>query len=87
MLPVLCPPCFLTGYLDAKGEKKPALLLELVSMESKLVQPLPAKAAKEVCRQILRALAHCHAKGVVHRDIKVGLWGTFGGLGGELTMM
>ena len=32
---------------------------------------LSVSLARELTRQIARALAHCHAQGIVHRDVKL----------------
>jgi tRNA A-37 threonylcarbamoyl transferase component Bud32 len=47
-------------------------LLEGESLESRLrrAQRLPAAKAAEICGQVLLALRHAHAKGIIHRDIK-----------------
>ena len=38
---------------------------------------LPEKAAKALIKQVLTGLAHCHERGVVHRDLKVRMCESF----------
>ena len=62
----------LAGRVHINGVERPALLLRLVA-ETQLPRLLPEEATKRVIRSILKGLAHCHAKEIVHRDIKVGV--------------
>ena len=51
----------------------PYLVLELLHGESlarRLRRPLPLPVARAVMRQVAAALAHAHAEGVLHRDLK-----------------
>lgn len=43
-----------------------------VSLESKLLESgkLPLAQTRDIVRQILRALAHCHIQGITHRNLK-----------------
>lgn len=45
-------------------------LLEGEELSARLGKPLPPKHAVAVMVQILRALEHAHAQGVIHRDLK-----------------
>ena len=42
-------------------------------METQLPQLLTEEATKHVIRSILNGLAYCHAKQIVHHDLKVGV--------------
>jgi serine/threonine-protein kinase len=59
-----------TGFHD--GE--PYVVMELIGGEALIDMldrgPVPAPRAIEIVRQVLAALDHAHANGVVHRDIK-----------------
>ncbi len=68
----------IVAVLDASEDGgRPFLALELVrgrSLEERLEAdgPLPPDEAAVVLRDVARALAHAHAQGVVHRDVKPG---------------
>ena len=76
----------LVTILDAGiSDEQPFLVLELVgsSLSAALKQGgrgLPADRVRHIGAQIAAALAHCHAAGIVHRDVKPGniLLGTGG---------
>ena len=77
----------LVTILDAGiSDEHPFLVLELVvgsSLSTALKQSgrgLPADRVRHIGAQIAAALAHCHAAGIVHRDVKPGniLLGTGG---------
>ncbi|HET6581799.1 MAG TPA: serine/threonine-protein kinase, partial [Nannocystaceae bacterium] len=61
-----------TDYGSTEDEMKFMVmqLLEGNELGRMLGQPLPALRAIELVLQIVRALEHAHAQGVVHRDIK-----------------
>jgi serine/threonine protein kinase len=40
-------------------------------MEARNFQPVPEAEAKAIILQVLEAIAHCHSKGICHRDIKL----------------
>jgi tetratricopeptide (TPR) repeat protein len=62
------------GAAEASGgalvEGSPWLAMELARGE--LMGPLPWDSARPILADLLRALAHAHARGVVHRDLKPG---------------
>jgi serine/threonine protein kinase len=62
------------GELDLDGERVPWAALELGGENLRRhVQshgPLPSAQLLQVSLQMLEALAHIHARGIVHRDIK-----------------
>ena len=62
----------IVGLHDAgECEGSPFLVMELVEGESlRGAAPLPAADVVEIAIQLCRALAHAHARGVVHRDVK-----------------
>jgi serine/threonine protein kinase len=62
------------GYEDGRISY---LAMELVEGETLLAlikrlrpEPVPVDAALRIAEDLLRALAHAHAKGIIHRDIK-----------------
>ncbi len=63
----------LIGIYDyAEGDERPYLVMEYVAGET-LAARMARKAeidCKELARELLSALAHIHAAGIVHRDIK-----------------
>jgi serine/threonine-protein kinase len=65
----------LIGVYDyAEGDERPYLVMEYVPGEN-LAERVAAKAGidcERLARELLGALAHIHAAGIVHRDIKPG---------------
>jgi serine/threonine-protein kinase len=66
-----------TGEYDAGGHTVPFIVMELVDGQSlhariKRDGPLPVRDTVRVSRAVLGALAHAHARGLVHRDMKPG---------------
>jgi serine/threonine-protein kinase len=59
---------------DAAGVPVPYVVMELVdgrSLSATLADgPLPWPEAVRICAQVAAALAHAHARGIVHRDVK-----------------
>ena len=59
---------------DAAGAPVPYVVMELVdgrSLSATLADgPLPWPDAVRICAQVAAALAHAHAHGIVHRDVK-----------------
>jgi len=45
-------------------------LMDLVQRNSEECEPLPEDFVRRIFFQILQAIAYCHSKGVVHRDLK-----------------
>jgi hypothetical protein len=67
--------CQLYDYGDADGH--PYIVLEYLpggTLEDRLArgQPLPADDSARIARELASALAHAHARGLVHRDVKPG---------------
>jgi serine/threonine protein kinase len=61
------------GFYEYQG--RPCILMEYVDGETlaeilRRRGPLPAEEAAEILRQIAAVIAHFHAQGVVHRDLK-----------------
>jgi serine/threonine protein kinase len=67
--------CQLYDFGEAEG--RPYIVLEYLpggTLEDRLSsgEPLPAHEAARIAREIASGLAHAHARGLVHRDIKPG---------------
>lgn len=70
----LCHPNIVRALAQVETEEGPALVLELVEGETlrellKREGPLSVDATLRLLREILQALEHAHAHGVVHRDV------------------
>src|SRR5262249_53878135 len=64
-------PHIVTLYDVAEADGAPFLVMEVIEGGSlRDALPLHPGAAIEVARQLCGALAHAHARGVVHRDVK-----------------
>lgn len=73
----LAHPNIVTVYDSGEHEGVPFIVMELVDGESLHARvqrdgPLPVREAVRIARAILGALAHAHARGLVHRDMKPG---------------
>jgi serine/threonine protein kinase len=62
------------SVIDHGFESLPYLVMEMVEGQSLRTLlndgPLPPRRALAITRQLLAGLAHAHAKGIVHRDVK-----------------
>ena len=55
----------------ARAQPTPARTLPGTQLETTLHNgKLPIYQAKDILRQVLRALAHCHCQGITHRNLK-----------------
>ncbi|HEY6003220.1 MAG TPA: serine/threonine-protein kinase, partial [Anaeromyxobacter sp.] len=72
----LSHPNVVTLFDVGKGEHGPYLILELLrggTLAERLEQgPLPAREALRIGIEMAKGLAHAHAQGIVHRDVKPG---------------
>jgi tetratricopeptide (TPR) repeat protein len=72
----LSHPNVVTLHEAGQCEHGPYLVLELLrgqTLSGRLAQgPVPVREALRIAVEIARALAHAHAEGVVHRDLKPG---------------
>jgi TolB-like protein/tetratricopeptide (TPR) repeat protein len=70
----LSHPNIVTLYDVGRAEQGPYLVLELLegeTLEERLARgPLSVAEALRVCTEVVKGVAHAHAKGVVHRDLK-----------------
>ncbi|KAJ1619258.1 kinase-like domain-containing protein, partial [Pavlovales sp. CCMP2436] len=66
-------PCFVALELSTGGEIFDEVLQrrQKLSMDDDELGGLPSERARRYCHALLSALAHCHSRGVYHRDLKL----------------